>query len=80
MRKGFRLAPERCPSCNNGLKPEDLVLAANDFENETPLCHFAVCITAAREPSVEVVHPDPALLATLGEACGAPLRSTGRLR
>ena len=80
VRKGFRLAPSRCPACESPLDPTELVLAANDFEDEVPFCHFAVCIQAVREPTVELVYFDPEFLEAVGEACGVPVRSTGRIQ
>jgi hypothetical protein len=77
---GLRLAPVQCPACRSAANLADLVLAAGDFEDEAPFYHFALYVTAVREPTVELVYMDPELLSVLGEACGVPLRSTGRLR
>jgi hypothetical protein len=79
VRKGFLLAPVTCPSCGVGLQHEELVLALEGVEDEAPFCHFAVRLQALHAPTVDLVYPDPEFLEQLSQACGVPLRSTGRL-
>ena len=80
VRHGFLLVPARCPKCEGQLDHKSMVLELETLEDEAPFCHFAIVLQALRRPSVELVYLDPEVLSQLSNACGVPLRSTGRLQ
>jgi hypothetical protein len=71
----FKLAPAACPLCGEALVHEEMALESGDKYDPAPFFHFAIRITAIRQPSVEMVYLPPDFLAELSDAIGVPLRS-----
>jgi hypothetical protein len=73
--ENFKLAPPACPLCGKALAHEEMALESGDKYDPAPFFHFAIRITAIRQPSVEMVYFHPDFLAELSDAIGVPLRS-----